>query len=155
MQAAHPGPRVGGELVPVPLPSISLYFHVPFCSSRCNYCDFYFETTRSAAVIEATLMKILEEAEFFMESMHSPRIRSLYFGGGTPSIVPPALLDSFLERLRSILLLEAGADVNQHQTITGDKALMIAARTGRVDPHVEEDQGGGHVSLRWEVTLGR
>ncbi len=84
------------------LTELSLYVHIPFCSSRCRYCDFYFETTRSPRVMEATLNRIIEESERAAEAMGHPRIVTVYFGGGTPSILPPDLLDGFLERFRSV-----------------------------------------------------
>ena len=117
-------PFVGVDLHPVPVTSLSVYVHIPFCSSRCNYCDFYFETTRSPRVIAATLERIIEEAEYFMEMTDHPRIVSLYFGGGTPSVVPPALLDSFLERLRSVLRLdEPSAAAGPHEARARDRRI--------------------------------
>ena len=83
--------------------AISIYVHIPFCTSRCSYCDFYFETVRSPRVMSAVLERILLEAEYFLDSMAHPRIRSVYFGGGTPSVIPPPVLDGFLSRFRALL----------------------------------------------------
>lgn len=96
-------PKVGLSLFPISLPATSVYVHIPFCASRCNYCDFYFETGHSPRVMAAVLNRILEEAEFFLPAMGHPRIRSIYFGGGTPSVIPPELLETFLDRFRCLL----------------------------------------------------
>ncbi|HUX22071.1 MAG TPA: radical SAM family heme chaperone HemW [Spirochaetia bacterium] len=103
MSAPSGKPIIGIDLLPAAVEAVSLYVHIPFCSSRCNYCDFYFETTRSPRVIQATLERILEEAEFLLSAMGRPTLRSVYFGGGTPSIVPPPLLDAFLSRFTAIV----------------------------------------------------
>jgi len=91
-----------------PVRSLSLYVHIPFCSSRCRYCDFYFETGWSPRVMRRTLDRIVEEAGYFFETLGRPRIDTIYFGGGTPSVVPPRELDDFLGRLRGALALGSG-----------------------------------------------
>jgi len=130
MVTARPATTVGRELIPARLPSVSVYVHIPFCSSRCNYCDFYFETTHSPGVIDATLDRILEEAGYFSDAMGRPRVRSLYFGGGTPSIVPPALLDRFLARLREHLPAIAGSAAG------GDVECTFEANPESVTPEL-------------------
>jgi oxygen-independent coproporphyrinogen-3 oxidase len=87
---------------PKPLEDINLYVHIPFCSSRCRYCNFYFEVGWSARILQDTLAKILEESRFYSAELQHPRVRSIYLGGGTPSIIPPDQLQSFLQEFRSI-----------------------------------------------------
>jgi len=91
----------------VQLEEVSLYVHVPFCSSRCRYCDFYFETGRSPRVMQSTLDRILGESDHYAEMLGHPIISSIYFGGGTPSVLPPQMLDSFLARFRDIWRISA------------------------------------------------
>lgn len=110
MSTLPPGRSVGVDLLPTTIEDVSVYVHVPFCSSRCNYCDFSFETTRSPRVIQATLDRTIEEAEFFLSSMGRPRVRTLYVGGGTPSVIPPGLLDRFLSKLRSVCFDDPARD---------------------------------------------
>ncbi len=89
--------------------AVSLYIHIPFCSSRCRYCDFYFETGWSPRVMGRTLDRIVAEARYFFEALGRPRIETVYFGGGTPSVIPPRTLDDFLDRLRRALGMEGCA----------------------------------------------
>jgi len=77
----------------------SLYVHLPFCSRKCAYCDFFSVPGADAGTIEKTLDSELRELEFLLET-YSPRpVPTLYVGGGTPSVVPRDILGSFLRRL--------------------------------------------------------
>ncbi|GAB6089695.1 radical SAM family heme chaperone HemW [Spirochaeta dissipatitropha] len=98
--------KPGITLFPEHTEAVSVYIHIPFCSSRCRYCDFYFETGWSQQVLSRTLERILEEAAFFAEYSAYPCIKSIYLGGGTPSIIPPPLLYDFLGRLKKNLRCE-------------------------------------------------
>ena len=76
-----------------PLPLAGLYVHVPFCTQRCVYCDFYFTTTRRD---EGGYVRALRaEAERMgQEYRATAPLRTLYLGGGTPSLLSPnALVD--------------------------------------------------------------
>lgn len=63
-----------------------LYFHIPFCSRRCVYCDFYFVTTRKVHTpfVEAIRREIQLYADEY--APYEP-VHTLYFGGGTPSLL--------------------------------------------------------------------
>ncbi len=90
-----------------PVSDISVYVHIPFCRSRCSYCDFYFEVGAGSALISRALDRVLEEAAWFAERLEGPRIRTIYIGGGTPSLIPAPELERFLEGLRDRLGLSA------------------------------------------------
>ncbi|MDP4277133.1 MAG: radical SAM family heme chaperone HemW [Bacteroidota bacterium] len=64
-----------------------LYIHVPFCRSKCYYCDFYSVAalSKKAAVVEALALEIGREAVFL--NSEKPQVRTIYFGGGTPSLL--------------------------------------------------------------------
>lgn len=61
-----------------------LYLHIPFCQSRCIYCDF-FSTTRGAAEKEAFVDALCEEIRERKEYLAENTLKTIYFGGGTPS----------------------------------------------------------------------
>lgn len=72
-----------------------LYFHIPFCRSRCAYCDF-FSTTReheSAAYVAA----LRRELVCRRSELAGVRVHSIYIGGGTPSVLSPTLLGQLLD----------------------------------------------------------
>ena len=63
----------------------SLYLHIPFCTQRCVYCDFYFVTTQQShtAFVQALCAEI---EHYALEYGHEP-VETIYFGGGTPSLL--------------------------------------------------------------------
>ena len=78
----------------------SLYVHFPFCETKCHYCDFYSlgrERTRTgdADVFEAALRAEAER----QAPLLSPELETIFFGGGTPSMTPPASMARALEPL--------------------------------------------------------
>lgn len=70
-----------------------LYLHIPFCKQRCVYCDFYFTTTRTeyGSFIDALCTELAAYAERYSEP-----VETLYFGGGTPSLLSPDELERIL-----------------------------------------------------------
>ena len=72
-----------------------LYVHFPFCASKCSYCDFYARVRRDwNPYVEALLQEIRDRAATL-----SVPPTTLYFGGGTPSLLPPALLARVAEAI--------------------------------------------------------
>lgn len=84
------------------MPIQSIYIHIPFCLSRCGYCDFYSSTIRDPNVRADYLQAVLTEARYYRNvlAMTAP-IRTLYLGGGTPSIYDGTALYRFLSELRA------------------------------------------------------
>ena len=78
----------------------SIYFHIPFCKRLCGYCDFYRSVKLKyiPQVIEAMHTE-LESERFFL---HDKSIRTIYFGGGTPSLLAPSEIERFIEQARTI-----------------------------------------------------
>lgn len=72
--------------------SVGIYIHVPFCAKKCPYCDFYScKYTKKDA--ELYTRSIIRDIEQFTEKIHADTI---YFGGGTPSIIPYELIERML-----------------------------------------------------------
>ena len=84
---------------------ISLYFHVPFCRQRCSFCNLFMVTeSRGAGLIERYVDSLVREIEMY-EPILAPRIgkrTTLYFGGGTPSVLDPKQLGRILVALKSL-----------------------------------------------------
>src|SRR5258705_10290905 len=72
-----------------------LYGHVPFCAAKCHYCAFYSEAG-SAAKMEDYVDALLLELERFAPQL-APK--TIFFGGGTPSLLPVALMRRVLEAI--------------------------------------------------------
>lgn len=117
-----------------PVAEVSIYVHIPFCSSRCRYCDFHFETTRSRNVMAQVLDGIAIEAEAMLHRLGRPRVTSVYFGGGTPSILAPDLLAGFLPGFRRTLRLDVTDPVEwtfeANPESTNDELLSVLSTNG-------------------------
>lgn len=79
-----------------------VYVHIPFCHSKCAYCDFY--STPSQNYLEQYCSTVVKEAglrlaELNHASQEGDLIETIYIGGGTPSIVPPQLLKRMVDGL--------------------------------------------------------
>jgi len=80
-----------------------LYVHFPFCASKCVYCDFYARVRKDwKPYVEALVQEIRERAE----EINVPPT-TLYFGGGTPSLLPPALLARVADACRATFGVQA------------------------------------------------
>lgn len=78
-----------------------IYLHVPFCKSRCVYCDF-FSTTNGPAWHERYMEAVLCEAEQRRDELGRARADTIYIGGGTPSQLSPAMLQRFFEKIDAL-----------------------------------------------------
>jgi len=86
-----------------------LYFHIPFCRRRCTYCDFYFVT--NSALIERFLNALAEEVTARAELLSDERITTIYFGGGTPSLLSAAQLDAILSLVQKHFHLDSDLEI--------------------------------------------
>lgn len=73
-----------------------LYIHIPYCKQKCSYCDFHFSTNLNSK--EELIKALLNEFELRKNEINSP-IETIYFGGGTPSILSEFELDSIFNHL--------------------------------------------------------
>lgn len=77
-----------------------LYFHIPFCKSICAYCDFF--RTGDLRRMDETLSAMASELERERDFISDHTVRTIYFGGGTPSLVPPLTLQHLIDRSRKL-----------------------------------------------------
>jgi len=83
--------------------SASLYVHIPFCGSFCDYCDFYSVTVKNLNenYIESFITAIINDIKFQIEYFNIDEIPTVYIGGGTPSILG-AKISCLFDALRKI-----------------------------------------------------
>jgi oxygen-independent coproporphyrinogen III oxidase len=74
------------------------YIHIPFCRQRCSYCRFALDPRPTDAKIAAYIGALLREIDTYMIEWGSQLIESIYFGGGTPSMLPLNYLEAILEK---------------------------------------------------------
>ncbi|HIR06565.1 MAG TPA: radical SAM family heme chaperone HemW [Candidatus Pullichristensenella stercoripullorum] len=91
---------------PAPL---SLYIHIPFCKSKCAYCDFASYPGKEAAW-ETYFAALCEEIRAAKDGLH--RVETVFFGGGTPSLVPETYIAGALAAAREAFCFAPGAEVS-------------------------------------------
>jgi oxygen-independent coproporphyrinogen-3 oxidase len=86
-----------------------IYIHIPFCAQACHYCDFHFSTNQKnkAEMVDMLCREIALRAGY----LASPKIDSLYFGGGTPSVLAPEELRQIMDTVNQYFRLSEGAEV--------------------------------------------
>jgi len=85
--------------------------HFPWCVRKCPYCDFNSHEARDGIPEEDYLAALIADLESALPRMWGRRIVSVFIGGGTPSLLSGAAVDSLLQALRSRLMLIADAEI--------------------------------------------
>lgn len=86
-----------------------IYIHIPFCYKRCHYCDFYKSTNFSLKneYLKSLFVEIENRKDFFKTEF----IQTVYFGGGTPSVLTVVEIDEILNKLRAVFDLSAVKEI--------------------------------------------
>lgn len=110
-------------------PDTSIYLHIPFCTHRCAYCDFNTYAGQEA-MIPAYVEALIKEIDYVGRVAAEPRIETntIFFGGGTPSLLSGPQFDSIMSALSSAFGLFPNAEVTIEAnpgTILSDKLEAI------------------------------
>jgi putative oxygen-independent coproporphyrinogen III oxidase len=126
-------------LVPTAGRPFGIYIHVPFCASRCGYCDFntYTPAELGGANPEAWLAALRVELAMAADMLgSSPQVQTVFVGGGTPSLLGGDGLAQVLDAVRAHFVLARGAEVtteaNPESTSPGLFERLRAAGFNRV-----------------------
>jgi oxygen-independent coproporphyrinogen-3 oxidase len=111
-EASNDGrPGVRGRPGLVALPPLSLYVHVPWCVHKCPYCDFN-SHERTGELPEAEYLKALEaDLEQAVPAVWGRPISTVFFGGGTPSLLSASAVDQMITLFRAYLNLPPGVEI--------------------------------------------
>jgi len=92
-----------------------VYVHIPFCKSRCSYCDFATEVYRNAAAVERYVNALYREIDnvgrYALTDVRASAIDTIYFGGGTPSLLKPKQIGQILEAVKSTFTVSDGVEI--------------------------------------------
>ena len=111
--------------------SISLYVHVPFCRRRCPYCTFYHVHAKDEAGTARFVDAVVREFEGAVEDIGGPfSIPSMYFGGGTPSLLGGRAIGRVIEAARLFLDTTAEITVEANPEDVNDAMLSGLAEAG-------------------------
>ena len=131
-------PSPGGIFAPPPL---SLYVHLPWCAKKCPYCDFNSHQAPQHIPEKQYAAALLADAETLLPALWGRRPRSVFIGGGTPSMFSPAIMDAILCGLRARGLLPPDAEItleaNPDSADAGKFAEFAAAGINRLSLGVQ------------------
>lgn len=97
-----------------------IYLHIPFCKQACHYCNFHFSTQLGLA--DAVLGAMHLELEQRKQELAGQTIQTIYFGGGTPSILPIGAIEGLL------------ATIAKHYTLGNDLEITLEANPDDLTP---------------------
>ena len=119
-----------------------LYIHVPLCAAKCPYCDFYSGRQRElipeyVEAVKDELVTLRRTKGFTDAALFRRPLKSVYFGGGTPSMLPAEDIACVLETVRGAYALQPGAEITVEVNPTLEKktewfAKVAAAGVNRV-----------------------
>jgi oxygen-independent coproporphyrinogen-3 oxidase len=125
-------PRVQAALAAPPRPGtdFGLYLHLPFCRKRCKFCYFRVFTEMDSASINRYLAALGQEVEIYagLPATAGRRLRFVYFGGGTPSMLSVRQLSGLVERIRLAMPWDGVEEVTfecEPGTLTRSKLVAV------------------------------
>jgi oxygen-independent coproporphyrinogen-3 oxidase len=86
-----------------------IYIHIPFCKQACHYCNFHFST--SVNLKNDFLHALLKEAEMRKDYANGEKINTVYFGGGTPSLLRPEELNAIMQKIFRVFDVAKDAEI--------------------------------------------
>jgi len=89
----------------------SLYIHIPFCEKRCYYCDFNTFTGKES-LIPAYISALIDEIRIVFDYFSDLHLHSIYFGGGTPSLIPAAEYQKLLSIIDDLSVINDPCEIS-------------------------------------------
>lgn len=102
---------------------LALYIHIPFCQSKCAYCDFV-SYPGQENVWESYVDALRKEMREWKDRLFEYEAATIFLGGGTPSLLPSGMIESILDEVRSCVSLSPDAEISMEAnpgTLTMDK----------------------------------
>ncbi|HZW25804.1 MAG TPA: radical SAM family heme chaperone HemW [Gallionella sp.] len=93
------------------LPPLSLYIHIPWCVRKCPYCDFNSHEARDAFPEQQYVAALIHDLELALPQIWGRKVYTVFFGGGTPSLLSGAAVEEILRQVRMLLPLSGDAEI--------------------------------------------
>ncbi|MGE5027581.1 MAG: radical SAM family heme chaperone HemW, partial [Betaproteobacteria bacterium] len=92
-------------------PPLSLYIHLPWCIRKCPYCDFSSFESREGVPEQEYVAALIRDLENALPLVWGRKVASIFMGGGTPSLFSARAIDALLTQVRTLLPVEAHAEI--------------------------------------------
>jgi putative oxygen-independent coproporphyrinogen III oxidase len=101
-----PAVKIFKKIIPI---MAGIYLHIPFCKQACNYCNFHFSTSLlyKNDFVSALLKEIVIQKEYLVDET----VETVYFGGGTPTLLNSEDVKKIMETLRSVFKIDTEAEI--------------------------------------------
>ncbi len=86
-----------------------IYFHIPFCKTRCSYCDFYSTTDKNK--VPELIKAELKEVESRKNYLSDEKVKTIYFGGGTPSFISPWNIEKLINTVYENFKIDTNPEI--------------------------------------------
>ncbi|MDP1941121.1 MAG: radical SAM family heme chaperone HemW [Gallionella sp.] len=106
------------------LPPLSLYIHIPWCVKKCPYCDFNSHEAKSAFPEKEYIAALTRDLEMALPQIWGRKVYTVFFGGGTPSMLSGEGVEEILRQVRMLLPLAGDAEITLEAnpgTVEADK----------------------------------
>src|ERR1035437_5795101 len=120
------------------LPPLSLYIHIPWCVRKCPYCDFNSHEARGVFPEKEYVAALVRDLEMALPLIWGRKVYTVFFGGGTPSLLSGESIAEILRQVRMLLPL------------SGDAEITLEANPGTVEANKFEayrDAGVNRLSM--------
>lgn len=98
------------SLLPENIP-LSLYIHLPWCIQKCPYCDFNSHALKGDLPEQNYIASLLNDLQQDIPKIHQRSIRSIFFGGGTPSLFSPDSIALLLEKISKLMHFDSNIEI--------------------------------------------
>lgn len=105
----------------MPILPLSLYIHIPWCVRKCPYCDFNSHEAKASLPEELYVAALIDELKLRLHLIHDRPIKSIFFGGGTPSLFSPKSIENILHA------------VAKHTSLDPSIEITLEANPGTID----------------------
>ena len=140
---------------------LGVYLHSPFCVSHCTYCDFYTRAFNGESQVRSFAQGLAAGLRLSAEDLGvvGRAVDTVYFGGGTPSLLSPADLGEVLQALHSTFQVEPGAEISiesNPESVTQEKLSdfrslginRLSLGVQSFDPAILQTLGRAHSGIR-------
>src|SRR5262245_5946245 len=140
---------------------LGVYLHSPFCVSHCTYCDFYTRSFDGESQVRSFAQGLAAGLRLSAEALGvvGRAVDTIYFGGGTPSLLSPADLEEVLQSLHSTFQVEPGAEISiesNPESVTREKLSdfrslginRLSLGVQSFDPAILQTLGRAHSGMR-------
>ena len=100
---------------------LAIYIHWPFCKMKCPYCDFNSHVKENIDYNQ-WVKSYCKEIEYYSETLKNKKITSIFFGGGTPSLMPPFIVEAIIDKINQYGTIDLNTEITLEANPTSSEA---------------------------------